>query len=232
MGIGRWLADHAETVNKWANSIGQVAVVTSLIVGGIWTYRLFVKKDVPSLEYRGQLTADIKWYGSREKDLCWANLTTTLKNEGVSTFDVTNILIRGWYYSIKTSPTNNGTDLLAPKVRQPTLVDDRLLMSRDPDLSRAYDKENLKLPDGDTLPGLITHYPPGGESHQDIAFIFKRDPTGGVIFKVDVTTSGNNKQQFVSSSYVSDQICGELKEEPAATPATKKPAVPATKRPA
>lgn len=90
-------------------------------------------------------------------------------------------------------------------------------MSREPDLTKSFNSENTKVPGGDFLPGLLAHYPPGGEAHQDVSFVFKRDPTSGVILKVDVTTASKKNQQFVSGAFTRDQICGELKEEESKT---------------
>ena len=208
-----WLSKNRESINSWTDTVSHVATVIALIVGGVWTYMLFVKKDAPALEYRGKLNTDIQWTASHEKDYCWGTLQATVKNEGLSSFDVTDVLIRGWYYTIKTSAAKDENSLPAPGAKRPTMIDDQQIMSREPDFSRSYDSENSKLPGGDILPGLLTHYPPGGEAHQDTSFVFERDPTSGVILKVDVTTGGKHSQQFVSGAFTGDQICGELKEE-------------------
>src|SRR6476660_8311872 len=119
MSLWKWLGDHKDSINTWTDAASHVAVVASLVIGGLWTYRLFVLKEAPALEVNGQLDTDLRWTESREKGYCWANLHSDLKNKGISPFRVTNVRISGWYNKLKLSSENGG--LQAPIEGYPTI---------------------------------------------------------------------------------------------------------------
>ena len=75
-------------IQACTDTLSHIAQILALLIGGFWTYKVFVRTQVPALEYRGSLTSGLIWDESAEKDLCWAAVTLDLKNEGVSSFEV------------------------------------------------------------------------------------------------------------------------------------------------
>lgn len=201
-----WLSTNSAAINQWVDTLSKLALITSLIVGGFWTYILFVRKDAPALEFHAGFDTDIRWTDAGEKDLCWGIVRATLKNEGIKPFNVTEIYLRGWYYPIAMSHGNDERANPAPDVGHPAVLNVQRIMSRQPDVTHVFNASNSTLPGGDLLPGLLSHYPPGAEANQETKFVFKRDPKSAVLFKIDVKTGENF--HFIPSSFVDDTVCG------------------------
>jgi hypothetical protein len=213
----KWLA--GDTVNKATDTLSKVAQILALVIAGWWAYKTFFESVKPGLEFRGYVETSIDWSKSSDTSDCHGSLDVTVSNDGIQSFNISKVLVRGWLYT--SGPKLKGpTDTSIPKPTEdsPVYVDFQQIEKNPTFYSELYPENNQS-----TL--LITHYPPGSKSNQHWDFVFKKTTGQGVIFRVDVTTS-DNVSPFVPFSYVTDDTC----TFPDAVPAMKAAAPAGTKK--
>jgi hypothetical protein len=81
-----------------------IVEVVALIVAGMWAYSKFVEAERPSLEVRGHVQSDLKWFPALDPDHCLGQFGVTLRNIGKISFDVDTVRLRIW---IVTFPAAN-----------------------------------------------------------------------------------------------------------------------------
>jgi len=203
-----WLS--GENLNKAIDTLSKIAQVAAFMVAGWWAYKTFFESVKPGLEFRGNVQADLDWNKPSDPYDCPASLDISIANEGVSSFNVSNILVRGWLYT-SDKKTKGPTEFLIdrPTADHPVYIDyDKVEESR-PFYSVMYSG----VPHNS---GLLGHYAPGAKHYESWDWYFMRTKRQGVIFRVDIRTS-DNVTQFVHSAWVSDETC----VSPDATSTTK-----------
>lgn len=191
-----WLAN--EKLNKAIDTISKLAQIAALAVAGWWAYDQFHRTVQPGLEFRGTVETNLDWTKSSDPKDCLANLDISIKNDGVSSFNVSKMLVRGWLFtSDKKLQSANDRSIPKPTIDRPVPVELDEIEQGEPFYVREYTQE------GDSLNG---HYPPGVSFHESYNFVFHKARGQGVVFKVDVKTA-ENVTQFVPSAWVSDETC-------------------------
>src|SRR2546423_1579546 len=88
-----------EKTRHWSEVIKNYCQIGAIILGGWWTYRLFIKKEAPGLEARGTTISGIQWIRTSAKDETRELVfSVTLENKGSSSFDISKIRVRGWEF--------------------------------------------------------------------------------------------------------------------------------------
>jgi hypothetical protein len=88
---GRWIWSNTDTLKKWIE-------ILALIVAAYWTYNKFIRIDEPALERRPWVNGDlaVKLHTNATPQYCEVTYTVTLKNQGLTSFDVAAIHVRAW----------------------------------------------------------------------------------------------------------------------------------------
>lgn len=194
----QWLGE--EKLNKSIDTVSKVVQIAALAIAGWWAYKQFFMSVKPGLEFRGTVEANVDFNKSSDPGDCVASLDITIKNDGVSSFDVSRILVRGWLYT-SDAKLSGPTDIsiAKPTVTTPVFVQYDRIEQEHPFYEHEYT-------DQDRADNLVGHYPQGISLHQASSWIFKKSKGQRVLFKVDVTTAGN-VTQFVPSAWVTDDVC-------------------------
>lgn len=191
-----WLAN--EKLNKAIDTISKGVQIVALVVAAWWAYDQFFRTVKPGLEFRGTVETNLDWTKSSDPGDCLANLDISIKNEGVGSFNVSRILVRGWLYtSDKKLESANDRSIPKPTTAKPVPIELDDIETGEPFYVREYTNEGE---------GLNGHYPPGVSFHESYMFVFSKAKGQGVVFKVDLKTA-ENVTQFVPSAWSTDEIC-------------------------
>jgi hypothetical protein len=198
----KWLA--GETVNKATDTISKMAQVIGLVIAGLWVYKTYFESVEPGLEFRGTLGTELTWTKSSNSLDCLGTLNVIVGNDGLKSFNISQVHIRGWLYTSDPEISGGSMNVPIPKPTptNPVPIDVAQIEANPTFYDKLY--PDRKKPTDSTI--LTTHYPPGARSHQRWDFIFKKTPGQGVIFRADVTTS-EKITQFLPEAYISADTC-------------------------
>jgi hypothetical protein len=87
----RWIWSNTDTLKKWVE-------ILALIVAAYWTYNKFIRIDEPSLERRPSINGELaaKLHTNATPQYCEVTYIVTVKNLGLTSFDVGGIHIHAW----------------------------------------------------------------------------------------------------------------------------------------
>src|SRR5262249_51003696 len=156
---------------------------------GIWAWNVFELTVKPGLETKFPINTDVHWAKVPETDVCQARFEVTVKNDGQSPFDITDVRTSGWIVDLEKER------LLATKDDAPLYFDSARLKERDDVPSCQKDgqkpqtlsapaqsvpKEEASPPaqiepfktgnDKSLCKDLVDHFPPGKESSSTSQF--------------------------------------------------------------
>jgi hypothetical protein len=155
---GRWIWSNTDTLKKWVE-------ILALIVAAYWTYNRFIRVEAPSLERRPRIYGElsVNLHSNATPTYCEVTYIVTIKNQGLTSFDVEAIHIQAWRNELP-KPAPNGTFLDMKE------------------LEKGYRFINL-TPQTSTL---LRHFEPQGETWQSFTWILdaKQEP-GLYMFGVD-----------------------------------------------
>jgi hypothetical protein len=178
-----WLA--SETLNNAIDTISKIVQVVAILIAGWWAYKTFFWSVKPGLDFRGGVDTALTWTKS-DTENCQGSLNVTVSNDGMSAFDVSKIVVRGWLYT--SAPPAAGSKQVSidvPTPDHPVLVDYKKIESNEPFYTATYSRTH----DGT---GLIGHYPPGSKFNESWDWVFKKAKGQAVVFNVDATTLAGN----------------------------------------
>jgi hypothetical protein len=183
----RWaqgLGKHSESIRTWTDSLSHIAQVVALLVGGIWTYRVFVLSEAPSLEARGDISVNLDWQAlTSPSDSCLGRFRVVFNNQGKRALDLRQVRVEGWL-----------TDGLPSKPAPREISTETLVARGQKFFDRGY-------------PGsvLIGHYPPGIGRHDMFFWQFQnKAPDKTALFRVTLSTCPKQEQ---AAAYAWDFIC-------------------------
>ena len=152
------------SLKDWSEIAKNGAQIIALAVAGIWTYEVFVHKDAPSLQRHATSGGTFTW-SAAGADACLGNYYVSLKNDGLTDFDVKQVRLRMWEFE-------------DPKVAgSATFVDREAIQRETPNFERTYN-------DG----VFVRHFPPGHERSERYAWLFKKEPRRNVLLIVEFFT--------------------------------------------
>jgi hypothetical protein len=156
----RWGAHAALGVNpertrQWSEVIKNYLQIAAIVVGAWWTYNLFVKKDAPGLEARGNVISDLTWSPPASPDYSEVVFAVLLENKGTTSFDISKIRLRAWEFDFG-NPTKRFVFFDSAKMLTETFFD-----------------EEYKLTPQSSLP-FPSHYPPGAAMNNSFAWLIKK----------------------------------------------------------
>jgi hypothetical protein len=199
-----WLAN--EKTNKAIDTISKVVQVIAILIAGWWAYKTFFWSVKPGLDYRGSVDTALDWTRSNGDD-CQGSLNVTIANDGMSTFDVSWMSVKGWLFTSEPQPGDSKQITIArPTSERPVLVDYDRIEKNPPYFTAEYLPGGLKS-------GLLGHYPPGSKFNESWDWNFKRNPGQAVLFEVEVRTSAQVSSKG-SSSWVAHDTCSNLTDTP------------------
>jgi hypothetical protein len=175
----RWMWANTDSITKWIQ-------ILALAVAAYWTYTRFLSGEKPSLETRVNISTSLK----DEKPgpapgTCYVYLDVQLQNQGTVSFDATGARIRAWRSSLPLPPAPRTIQYLNPKdfERGQQLID-----NSDPDL--------LKM-----------HFSPGESAGRTYTWVFRAQPRGIYLFKVDIETSNGAEHKHITTQTWSQNLC-------------------------
>jgi hypothetical protein len=165
-----------EKTRHWSELVKNYFHVIAIIVGAWWTYILFIQKDAPLLEARGNATSEILWFlttspNENEREVVFLVI---LANTGSSSFDISKIRVRGWEFDF-----GNHADRLA-------FFDPEEMQEQEPFFKKTYD-----LTSGSGLP-FPSHYPPGASMKNSFVWLIKPDCKKRIYFAAEFFKKGDD----------------------------------------
>jgi hypothetical protein len=157
-----------ENGRPWSELIKNYVQIAAIVIGGIWTYRLFIQKDAPGLEARGTTDSYIQVLptgandGTRE-----IVFSVRVENKGTSSFDISKIRVRGWEFEF--GKASSHLEYFDPKKWQ----------SEKPFFDETYE---LTAESGPPFP---SHYPPGAILTNSFTWLAKPDCGKRVFFQAE-----------------------------------------------
>jgi hypothetical protein len=144
-----------EKKRQWSEVIKNYCQIGAILLGGWWTYSLFVKKDAPLLEARGNCISELKWFPTASPENLEVVFAVVLENKGSTSFDISKIRVRGWEFDFGSS-----TERL-------TFFDPAKMQEKDRFLNETYE-----LTPSSSLP-FPSHYPPGATMTNSFVWLIK-----------------------------------------------------------
>jgi hypothetical protein len=138
-----------------------LAQIIAFAVAGLWTYRVFIHKDAPSLQRHAMSGGSFEWTPAGS-DICEGSFYVSLKNDGISDFAVARVRVRLWEFN-------------DPSVEHSVAFVDRdSIESQRPSFQREY-----------TDGVFIRRFPPGYQRVERYSCMFEKQPTRNVLVIVD-----------------------------------------------
>src|SRR2546430_3410371 len=146
-----------EKTRHWSDVVRDYFPIAAILLGGLWTYIIFIQKDFPLLEARGNATSDIFWFRttSPNEDDREVVFNVVLENRGSSSFDISKIRVRGWEFDF-------GTDAGHLAYFDPIKMQEK----------KTFHDETYNLTSGSGLP-FPSHYPPGASMTNSFVWLIK-----------------------------------------------------------
>jgi hypothetical protein len=146
-----------ENAKSWSEIFKNYCQVAAIIIAGWWTYHLFIQKDAPGLEARGNVTSEISWYQTAGSDDWEVNFSVSLENKGTTSFNISKIRVRGWEFDYGSAKKH--LDFIDPnKIQSGATFSDTTYTSKA--------KSGLPFP---------SHFPPGAAAGNSFVWLLK-DP--------------------------------------------------------
>jgi len=165
-----------QSAKDWSEPVKNYVQVAAIIVAGWWTYNLFVQKDAPGLEARGNATSRTYWNAASDSpDSDWElEFNVLLENKGTTSFDISKVHVRGWEFD----PPNREGDL--------TFFDPEAVQRGPTFFDHVYD-----IKPGQVLP-FPSHYPPGASYENAFVWLVKPDCNKRVYFEAEFYKMGKS----------------------------------------
>jgi hypothetical protein len=175
--------------------------IVAVIVAAWWAIHVFGRTTEPGLEFRGTTESKITWSEGTDKSNCLGTYTASIKNDGLSSFEVKAVTVTGWLYSTSQGGNSHVASLSEGDAIQPVFIDYDLIKQSTPFSHMTFHE-----------PGpLVWHYPPGIMAYQSWDWSFPKKPGQGVLFQVEVKTDQGKNVSPTSS--VADTVCPTSKLE-------------------
>src|SRR5262249_24797936 len=87
--------------HRWLDTVNKLFQIAALIVAGIWAWNVFELTVKPGLETKFPINTDVHWAKVPETDVCQSRFEVTVKNDGQSPFDITDVTTSGWIVDLE-----------------------------------------------------------------------------------------------------------------------------------
>jgi hypothetical protein len=175
-------------MKDWSETIKNYCQVLAVLIAGWWTYHLFVQKEAPALEARGNATSELNWFPTAGADDWEVDFGVTLENKGTTSFNISKIRIRAWEFDY-----GSAKDHIA-------FFDPDQIQSKPPSFEKTY-----PLQKGSVLP-FPSHYPPGAANANSFVWLLKNpDCTKRIYFLAEFYKEGQQSPNW--STYQWGQEC-------------------------
>lgn len=164
-----------ESAKNWSEVLKNYAQIFAIMVAGWWTYHLFMQKDAPGLEARGNVTSDLNWYQTAGTDDWEVDFGILLENKGTTSFNISKIRIRGWEFDF--GSTADHIQFFDPVKIQS---------------QRPFFEETYPLRAGAVLP-FPSHYPPGATNANSFVWLLKPDCKKRIYFLAEFYEEGKGE---------------------------------------
>jgi len=169
-----------ETVQRWSDCAKNIFQILALIIAGIWTYLLFIRTEVPTLEYRTNTNSKLYWSETSRPGECIAHFNVTHKNIGRSSYKISAYRLRAWTFK----RTRVGDELLR-------YVDLQDIQNQEP----LFDKRYTSGP-------FVTQFPPNASFRHAFEWVAKQVPDTLMSFRIDLYIEGEeNAPRWHSGSW-------------------------------
>jgi hypothetical protein len=155
------------SLKDWSEIAKNCFQIVALIVAAVWTYQMFVRKDVPLLQRHATTGGRFQW-SSVDSDQCEGSYYVSLKNDGLTDFDVYKVRVRMWEFEIPQRHASSSVQY----------VDLDRVKRGHPVFERIY---------GDGA--FVRHFPPSHERSERYAWFFKRSPKRNILLMVEFFTT-------------------------------------------
>jgi len=162
----KWLT--SQTSKDIVDVLNKIAQIIALLVAGYWGYHIYQQTSKPGLEARADCDIDVVWSAGPSSDYCLGSFTVTIKNSGITAFNITRYKLRALVFS------NAELMKSAKDPGQPVFVNYDAVAQGKP----FYEEPDV------TEGGLTGHYPPGEDHYASWDFLFKKDNDKSVYFSV------------------------------------------------
>lgn len=173
-----------ETVQRWSDSAKNIFQILAITIAGIWTYLLFIRTEVPTLEYRTKTSSELGWSETHRPGECIANFNVTHENIGRSSYKVSAYRLRAWTFTM----TRGDEELLR-------YVDLQDIQNQKPLFDQRY-----------TSGPFVTQFPPNTTFRHAFEWVAKEVPNTRMFFRIDLYVEGeDNDPRWHSGSW--DEVC-------------------------
>ena len=175
-----------DNFRSWSEVLKNYCQIVAVLVGGWWTYHLFVKKEAPWLEARGSASSEIKWQSISGSDDKQVDFQLILRNTGTTSFNISKIRVRGWEFDMAG---------LTEKIR---FFDVDKIKTQEPFFDKTY-----KLDPSSSIP-FPSHYPPEASGYNSFTWILKPDCTKRLYLVAEVYQAGKKTPNWSAASWAQE----------------------------
>ena len=175
------MSKKVENAKVWSEIGKNLFQVLAILVGGIWTYNMFIRQEAPSLEPKATAVGSFDWNEVENSDACEATFRVSLTNAGTTPFDVTEVRVRGWKFR-----RDNGGEFAS-------FLD---VLEIQDTAEQFFDKtytDGNEVGDNITPPFYIEHYPPEHNYTNTFSWIINPDPDYWILIDVQFTAKSNGE---------------------------------------
>ncbi|WP_126454405.1 hypothetical protein [Sulfuriflexus mobilis] len=168
---------------RYTDIAKNLAQILALIVAAVWTYLLFIRTEVPSLEFRANTSSSLEWH-DLDSNRCIASFRVDHENTGRSSYDVAAYRWRVWEYAAPDSG------------KKIDYIDLQAIQDQAPLMERVVPDEERKAGP------FITHYPPGTAFGHNFEWVVEKQPHRFLFFRLDLAVDGiKNKESWHTGSW-------------------------------